>query len=255
MNTGQRDVMQDDGDPIQTATSPGAGSCACSRVRDNGPVLSGVRGSVGPDLARRELVLPRPIFDEFCQRNEVEFHTDAPALASTLLPAPRPSSRLSIDPQARDQVAAQYVHHVARHRRATSRPLAVPGSAPRRAQPTQNFHYRRRGSRSCSMPAQQGQLADWYVPAIRAVLLRRAGPRSAPASRGQEANYQFVDSRNLLASCLTRCAPACVRGHDAAATSPGRQHEQLRHRRRLRQSAFTAPATFHAMDHRAWRST
>lgn len=87
MNHGQRDVMQDDRDPIQTATSPVRRKFVrVLEVRDNGLVR--FEFAVGwPDLAC-ELVLPRPAFDEFCQRNEVEFHTDAPAPGINTLPAP-----------------------------------------------------------------------------------------------------------------------------------------------------------------------
>lgn len=90
MNPGPSDT-----NPADLGTEPGAGESVAKRkfvrvIESHANGLVRFEFAVGwPDLSC-ELVLPRAAFDDFCQRNAVEFMTEPAAAGINTLPAPEP---------------------------------------------------------------------------------------------------------------------------------------------------------------------
>ncbi len=160
----------------------------------------------------------------------------------------------SIDLQAREiKPLRNTFTHVAKHVGA-DKPATRYQEATFGAQPTQNFHYRPTWEPQYELfDASRSKvvLADWYV--LKDPRQYYYASWTMARSRQQEAveaNYQFVDSRNLLAKLP-----------DAVRTSVLEVMMPLRHvawggnmnncfiAAYGYGTAFTAPATFHSMDH------
>jgi phenol hydroxylase P1 protein len=160
----------------------------------------------------------------------------------------------SIDLQAREiKPLRNTFTHVARHI-GGDKPATRYQEATFGAQPTQNFHYRPTWEPQYELfdaSRSRVKLADWYVlKDPRQYYYASWTMARARQQEAVEANYQFVDSRNLLAKL-----PDAVRASVLEVMMPLRHVAWGGNMNNCfiaaygYGTAFTAPATFHAMDH------
>jgi len=160
----------------------------------------------------------------------------------------------SIDLQAREiKPLRNTFTHVARHI-GGDKPATRYQEATFGAQPTQNFHYRPTWEPQYELfdaSRSKVKLADWYVlKDPRQYYYASWTMARARQQEAVEANYQFVDSRNLLAKL-----PDAVRASVLEVMMPLRHVAWGGNMNNCfiaaygYGTAFTAPATFHAMDH------
>jgi phenol/toluene 2-monooxygenase (NADH) P1/A1 len=160
----------------------------------------------------------------------------------------------SIDLQAREIKPLRNTYtHVAKHI-GGDKPASRYQEATLGAQPTQNFHYRPTWEPQYELfdaTRSAVKLADWYV--LRDPRQYYYANWTMARARQQEAvesNYQFIDSRNLLAKL-----PDEVRDSVLKVMMPLRHVAWGGNMNNCfiaaygYGTAFTAPATFHSMDH------
>ena len=90
MNRGPSDTQ-----PAPPGTDSGAGGSVAKRkfvrvIENHSNGLVRFEFAVGWADLSCELVLPRQVFEDFCERNEVEFMTEPAAPGINTLPAPEP---------------------------------------------------------------------------------------------------------------------------------------------------------------------
>lgn len=160
----------------------------------------------------------------------------------------------SIDLQAREiKPLRNTFTHVARHI-GGDKPATRYQEATLSAQPTANFHYRPTWEPQYELfdaSRSAVKLADWYVlKDPRQYYYATWTLARARQQEAVEANYQFVDSRNLLAKL-----PDAVRDAALTVLMPLRHVAWGGNMNNCfvaaygYGTAFTAPATFHSMDH------